>query len=89
MADGDFLKQLAGYSLTTAEITYRLPDHPDLLQTYVWQDYDLHPKFPRLRSFLDFWRKNIDGPLHQIRVAHARLIHPREIAFHNGPLQLH
>lgn len=32
--------QLKGYRLATAEITYRLPDHPSLLQTFVWQHYD-------------------------------------------------
>lgn len=71
--------QLAGFSLTTAEIVYRLPDHPSLLQSYVWQDYDLHPTFPRLREFLDFWTNNIEGSLYHIRVAHARLLGPREI----------
>lgn len=88
MADRDFIRQLAGYSLTTAEITYRLPDHPDLLQMYVWQDYDLHPRFPRLSTFLEYWRQNIEGPLHQVRIAHARLVHPREIAFHKGQFLL-
>jgi len=29
-------RQLNGYRLTTAEIIYRVPDHLDLLQTYVW-----------------------------------------------------
>ena len=41
--DQGFVRQIAGYSLTTAEILYRLPDHPKLLQSYVWQDYDLAP----------------------------------------------
>ncbi len=89
MADRDFLKQLTGYSLTTAEILYRLPDHPTLLQTYLWQDFDLHPRFPKLTEFLDFWTRNIDGPLFKVRVAHARLIGPSEIAFQDGVLQLH
>ena len=53
--DADFEAQLKGFSLTTAEILYRLPDHPALLQSYIWQDYDLHPRFPKLKSFLDFW----------------------------------
>ena len=61
MADRDFLHQLAGYSLTTAEIIYRMPDHPKLLQTFVWQDYDIHPRFPKLQGFLDFWSGNIEG----------------------------
>ena len=55
MVDARFAAQLKGYSLTTAEILYRMPDHPTLLQSYVWQDYDLHPRFPKLVKFLDFW----------------------------------
>ena len=33
--DTAFLRQIEGFSLTTAEILYRLPDHPKLLQTYI------------------------------------------------------
>jgi uncharacterized protein Usg len=62
--DPAFIEQLRGFSLTTAEILYRMPDHPSLLQTFLWQDYDLSPRFPKLRGFLDFWTRNLDGPLH-------------------------
>lgn len=75
----DFLRQLAGYGLTTAEILYHLPDHPKLLQSYVWQDYDLAPDFPTLRKFLTFWREKLDGALHSVRVGHCGLIRPTEI----------
>lgn len=78
-ADQDFQKMLAGYSLTTAEIIYRLPDHPSLLQSYIWQEYDLHPRFPKLKVFLDFWAKNLDGKLHQVLVAHSHLIRPTDL----------
>jgi uncharacterized protein Usg len=44
----DFEKQVQGYGLTTAHILYRRPDHRWLLQSYVWQAYDLFPKFPEL-----------------------------------------
>ncbi len=71
-----FEKQLAGFSLTTAEITYRLPDHPAILQTYVWQDYDQAPDFPVLETFLEFWRREIDGKLHSVSVCCRRLIAP-------------
>jgi len=70
--------QLDGYRLTTAEITYHLPDQPILLQTYLWQEYDLAPKFPRLHEFLAFWEDNLDGPLHSVRVASAKLITPSQ-----------
>ena len=66
----DFRAQLTGFSLTTVEILYRMPDHPSLLQSYVWQDYDIHPRFPRLMQFLDFWSRNLDGKLYRVTVAH-------------------
>lgn len=80
----DFRKQVAGYGLTTAEILYRLPDHPSLLQTYLWQDYDLFPKFPALHDFLSFWERTLDGPLFSVRVAHSRLIKPAELKMLDG-----
>lgn len=33
----DMELQLKGYGVTTAHILYRMPDHPAILQTYVWQ----------------------------------------------------
>lgn len=89
MVDASFAAQLKGYSLTTAEILYRLPDHPALLQSYVWQDYDLHPRFPKLAKFLEFWSKNLDGKLYQVRVAHKRLIHPSEVRLVGDEFRLH
>jgi uncharacterized protein Usg len=82
----DFLKQLAGYGLTTAEILYRMPDHPTFLQTYVWQDYDTAPDFPTLMKFLAFWREKLDGPLHSVRVGHTRLIKPAEFTTFDAEL---
>ena len=41
-------QQLYGRRLTTAEILYHLPDHPSLLQSYIWQAYDLAPAFPKI-----------------------------------------
>lgn len=73
-----FVRQLHGYRLTTAEITYRRPDHPDLLQQFIWQDLDMAPEFPVLTKFLDFWRVNIEGKLHSVRIASAHLVSPGE-----------
>ncbi|MFM1813681.1 MAG: hypothetical protein RLZ98_376 [Pseudomonadota bacterium] len=84
MADRHFKRQLEGYSLTTAEILYHMPDFPALLQSYVWQDYDLAPKFPRLIGFLEFWQDNLDGKLHQVRVAHRKLIGASEVRILEG-----
>jgi uncharacterized protein Usg len=87
-ACSDFVKQLNGYGLTTAHILYRRPDHPWLLQSYVWQDYDLCPRFPELQRFLEFWRRSLEGSLHSVMVAHARLIRPAELRTVDGEFRL-
>ena len=89
MASRDFLLQIQGYGLTNANIFYRLPDHPRIIQSYVWQDYDLHPDFPRLKKFLDFWTRRLDGPLFGVTVAHARLIRPAELRLVDGEFRVH
>jgi uncharacterized protein Usg len=79
LASPEFRRQLEGYGLTTAEILYRMPDHPSLLQSYIWQDYDLCPDFPVLRKFLDFWAHTLDGALFKVTVGHCKLIKPAEL----------
>jgi uncharacterized protein Usg len=87
--DTSFRSQLAGFSLTTAEILYHLPDYPALLQSYVWQEYDVAPRFPRLKSFLDFWSAKLDGKLFKVTVAHCNLIKPAELKFVDDAFKLH
>lgn len=89
MSENNFPALLKGYSLTTAEILYRLPDHPVLIQSYIWQDYDLHPRFPRLRDFLEYWSRNLDGKLYKVTVAHHQLIRPAEVKLIGAQLSLH
>jgi uncharacterized protein Usg len=68
---------LRPWRLTTAEIVYHLPDHPGVLQSFVWQQMDQDPDFPVLNQFLAFWRREIEGTLHSVRVAAAELHGPR------------
>jgi uncharacterized protein Usg len=84
----DFARQLSGFSLTTAEIVYRLPDHPSLLQSYIWQDYDMSPVFPKLKAFLAFWSAKLDGPLFQVTIASHQLIKPSELRLINSEFKL-
>jgi uncharacterized protein Usg len=81
--------QLRGYRLTTAEILYRLPDHPAMLQSFIWQDLDLAPRFPRLSKFLHFWETSLDGKLFSVRVASCGLISPSELALVGREFALH
>lgn len=70
----DLEKQLKDYRLTTAQIIYHRPDIEELLQEFIWQDYDIAPKFPNLHKFLDFWTREIDGKLHSVYVAKREII---------------
>ena len=67
------------YRLCTAEILYRLPDHPGVLQSYIWQEFDEAPAFPALHRFLEFWRREIEGALHSVRVGSLDLLRPPAI----------
>jgi uncharacterized protein Usg len=81
--------QLKDYRLTTAEILYHMPDHPGLLQTYIWQALDLSPRFPELHKFLQFWEGNLDGRLHSVRVANVDIITPPQVRANAGLFVLH
>ena len=85
----DFELMLRDYRLTTAEILYRLPDYPVLLQSYLWQELDIAPKFPMLQKFLDFWEAKLDGKLHSVKVASRQLISPMEFRFCKQEVMVH
>ena len=65
---------LKGYGLTTAEVLYRLPDYPSVLNTFVWQEYDLAPDHPKLFEFIEFWQDSIEGPLHSVQYTHRKML---------------
>ena len=81
--------KLRGYRMTTAEILYRLPDHPVMLQTFIWQDLDIAPRFPVLNKFLHFWQSSLDGKLHSVRVAARGLISDAELKLVGDEFALH
>ena len=81
--------QLRDYRLTTAEILYHLPDHPRLLQTFLWQHLDLAPEYPVLRRFLDFWTDNIEGKLHSVTMAQVPVVTPGKLSYAMVSWRLH
>jgi len=88
MTNGQGLR-LGGYRLATAQIFYRLPDFPAVLQTFLWQKLDLAPEYPELRKFLDFWRANIEGELHSVQVASAGAPRAPQMRFADAVHRLH
>lgn len=78
---GEFYEQLQGRRLTTAEITYYMPDYPTVLQEFLWQTLDQAPEFPRIHTFLDFWRREIDAVIHSVRVSCVGQVQPARLRF--------
>ena len=65
---------LKGYGLTTAEFCYRMPDFQSVLNSFVWQQYDIAPDYPKLFQFIEFWQNEIEGPLHSVYFTHRKLL---------------
>lgn len=80
---------MRGYRLTTAEILYHIPDHPGLLQTFIWQELDQAPRFPVLNKFLRYWQTNLDGKVHSVRVAARGLFSAAELRHIGHEFTLH
>ena len=66
-----------------------MPDHPSLLQSYIWQELDVPPTFPVLYRFLDFWEKKLDGKLYSVKIASAKLVVPAQVIYCKGQLNIH
>lgn len=79
METNEFALRLKGWRLATAEVLYYMPDHPKLLQSFVWQTLDLAPAYPRIHKFLDFWRAEIDAVIHSVRLASGEQLAPARI----------
>ena len=79
METEQFALQLKGWRLATAEVLYYMPDHPALLQTFIWQTLDLAPAYPRIHKFLDFWRAEIQAVIHSVRLASGEQLAPAKI----------
>jgi uncharacterized protein Usg len=80
---------LLRHRLTTAKILYHMPDHPTLLQNFIWQYMDIAPNYPRPREFLDFWEANTDGRLHLVTDGGAKLNTRVEITHAEAGFRLH
>ncbi|QPM89624.1 usg protein [Pseudooceanicola algae] len=89
MAPTETELMLKGYGLTTAEFCYRMPDHTHVLNTFVWQDYDIAPDHPRLFRFIEYWQAEIEGALHSVRFAHRKMLSSGEWRSVVGELRYH
>ncbi|MEM1074452.1 MAG: usg protein [Pseudomonadota bacterium] len=89
MSQSEMELMLQGYGLTTAEFYYHMPDYQNVLNSYIWQDYDLAPDHPKLFKFVEFWQSELDGPLHSVRFTHRKMVSPGEWRNVTGEFTLH
>lgn len=89
LIDPDFAGRIGGKRLTTAEVLYYIPDHPALLQSFMWQTLDVAPDFPRMKTFLDFWRREIDAVIHSVSISASGLVTPARVEFRDAEIVLH
>jgi uncharacterized protein Usg len=54
------------YSLVSIKVLYYLPDYQNLVNEFVWQTLDLRPRYPRIKRFLDHWRREIEAVIKEI-----------------------
>ena len=81
MRTDDFEDQLRGGRLTTAEVLYYMPDHPKLLQSFMWQTLDVAPEYPRVHRFLEHWRREIQAVIHSVRLSTVGVVTPAKVRF--------
>ena len=79
MQNQEMALRLKGWRLATAEVLYYLPDHPSLLQSFIWQTLDLAPSYPRIHRFLDFWRREIDAVIHSVQLGTGETLAPGKL----------
>ena len=56
------------WTIATVQVIYFIPDHLHILNEFMWQTEDELPEYPRIKRFLDYWDKNIDGPIKEVYI---------------------
>ena len=51
------------WTLATVQVIYHIPAHIHILNEFSCQTKGRLPEYPRIHEFLDYWDKNIDGPI--------------------------
>ena len=56
------------WTIASVQVVYYIPDYLNIVNEFVWQTEDQRPKYPRITEFLDYWDKNIDGPIKEVYI---------------------
>ena len=56
------------WTVAFVQVVYYMPDYLHLVNEFIWQTDDQIPDYPRIGRFLDYWDKNIDGPIKEVYI---------------------
>ena len=56
------------WTRASVQVVYYIPDYLHLVNEFIWQTEDQQPDYPRINRFLDYWDKNIDGPIKEVYI---------------------
>ena len=56
------------WTIASVQVVYYIPDYLSIVNEFVLQTEDQKPKYPRITEFLDYWDKNIDGPIKEVYI---------------------
>ena len=59
---------LKKWTVASVQVVYYIPDYMSLVNAFVWQTEDQLPEYPRITRFLNYWDKNIDGPIKEVYI---------------------
>ena len=59
---------LKKWTVASVQVVYYIPDYMSLVNEFIWQTEDQLPEYPRITRFLDYWDKNIDGPIKEVYI---------------------
>ena len=67
----NYMKYFDEDKLVTIKVVYHMPDYLHVLNEFVWQTHDILPLFPRTHRFIDFWNREIEGPINHAEVVYV------------------
>ena len=60
--------QIKKWTVATVQVVYYIPDYLHIVNEFMWQTEDQLPEYPRITKFLNYWDKNIDGPIKEVYI---------------------
>ena len=74
--------------LVTIDVTFGLPDYPNLVQSFLWQSEDAYPRYAVMTSFLQHWMDELEGPIREATLVSIPYLSERELVHVKGTYTL-